>query len=639
MTLNPERMAPADQQQGAPLAGPLAWPAAALPPPRSVLALGLASMSYLNKAVLLELFGYEGVRRAEAGAPLPASAAGESVVLAVLPEGRRLTWPEFADWLGRRWAVVDVRAAAAMLTAAGIPVRTAAETGDRAGALTVMRCRMSAPVYPNAPRVRIAADSDLTRGFPVTAEVHLYAPVSGDKLALEGLVPDAALDRVVRDLGGCVAGTTVGSGLAALLTIPTPAGGCVSIMDLAAVNRMPEPSGAETPAVQFFLNGLGWGTAVFGAFCRAVPKYEDFVEIVAGLAARHPDLARLDTIGRSAGGRPIVRLRVGRAAARPAVLFTCGIHPFEWGNAYGLLRYTAFLLEQAAADTAYARYLLGARQVHWIPSVVPDGWESRDQPVSGLNHNRNFPGGWELCRPGERAWDTYNKRYAPEDPNPDITRGPGPGSEPETRALMGLLDRAAEPVAALGDFHETTAPESFLHPHEEPDGSVREWPYHHDLADSVAEVFDGRFVSHANVLAFGPGLSDFPSYRLRRRVSLRTPITNAQSAWIHYALGKLPHALVIEASGADATNYQTLRRTEYAALAAEQILAAEGGRLLRNPWPEPRETAIAPARTPARVSAHIMDGRGHAVEHRSLPAEKPWSLTLPAGGWAWLDYA
>ncbi len=320
-------------------------------------------------------------------------------------------------------------------------------------------------------------------------------------------------------------------------------------------------------------------------------------------------------------------------------MFTCGIHPFEWANTYGILRYSAFLLEQLAADSPYAKYLLANREVHWVPAAGPDEWESRDQPKSGLDLNSNFPGTWERCVKNARAWDTYNKRFAPADPNPDITRGPAPASEPETRALMALLAQAAAPVSVLGDFHETTAPESFLHPPEEPTGSVRDWPYYRDLCESLADTFNNRFVSHANVLAFGVGLGDFPSYRLKRRISLSAPITNTQSGWINYAYEKISHALVIETAGADATNYQTLRRTEYAALAAEQILAAECGRLIRNPYSRPRETLITPARAHTQVSAHIMDSRGAAVKHLALPANPPWRLTLPPGGWAWLDFS
>jgi hypothetical protein len=601
-----------------------------------VVALGLPPLSYLNKALLIEWFGWEGVHLVPCGPAWPALSGSAAVVVA-LPIPER-TWPEFAAWLGPRKAVVDVRAAAAMLQAAGIAVKVEREVGDRSGSVTVMRCRMAAAVYPLAPAVRMTSNSPLTTGFPARAEVHQYGWEAGEKPVLHGLAPDAGLDRLIHELGGRVVGVSTVRNLGALIEVPTPAGGTVTIMDLATVDRRPEPSGSEAPAVQLFLNGLGCGTAVFGAFCRAIPDYTAFVETVASLVARYPSLARLEKVGVSAGGRPLWRLRIGAATGRPAVLFTSGVHPFEWGPPYGLLRYAGFLLEQVAADTSYARHMLGRRQFQWVLSVAADGWESRDQPPSGLNHNRNFPGGWESCRAGERAWDAYNKRYAPDDPNPDVTRGPAPGSEPEVRALMALLDRPGEPIAALGDFHETTAPESFLHPHEEMDGTVREWPYYRDLAESVAEVFNGRFVSHANVLAFNPGLSDFPSYRLRFRESLKTPMATSQSAWIQYALTRLPHALVVEASGADATHYQTLRRTEYAALAAEQILAAEGGRIVRNPFGEPRQVTVRSARLPRRVDVMTYDANGALVVRRAQPGTQPWLLEIPSGGWAWVEY-
>ncbi len=634
-----DRIAPADSQKGAPLAGPLQWPCADLPPPCGALALGLAPMSYLNKALLLELFGYENVRLGKADAVLSAPPAHDAVILARLSEGQSLSWPEFTAWLGQRWAVVDVRAAAAMLECAGFNVRPGVEAGSRSNSLSVIRGNMSAAVYPNAPLLHIIADSYLTRGYPRWSKVHCYAPGVGDDLELSGFERSEELERALKTLGGQVAGETTGSALAALLAVNTSEGGRVSIMDLEAVNRLPEPSGAEAPGLQFFLNGLGLGTAVFGAFCCALPDYDSFIGLLEGLASKYPGLSHLDVIGRSGKGRKIYRFRIGCNKPAPAMLFTCGIRPFDWSNTYGLLRYVAFLLEQAAADTLYARYLLAARQVHWIPACAPDGWESRDKPASGLDYNRNFPEAWALCQSGARAWDAYNRRFVPDEASPEVTRGPAPGTEPETRALMELLARESEPVSILGDFHETAGAESFIQPHEEADGSVRNWPFYKDISESLASVFNARFFSHANAMAFGPGLSDFTSYRMMPRESLRAPVPGMRAGWIHHALSRIPLALVVKNSGVDATHYQTLRRTEYAALAAEQIVASERGCFLRNPFASKHVFHVSSARLPAGVSAHIADARGNPVEHRALPSEQPWRLTLPAGGWAWLDYA
>ncbi len=48
---------------------------------------------------------------------------------------------------------------------------------------------------------------------------------------------------------------------------------------------------------------------------------------------------------------------------------------------------------------------------------------------------------------------------------PISLRGPAPASQPEIRALMGLLERSDGKVVTLCDFHENVGVPHFLHQH------------------------------------------------------------------------------------------------------------------------------------------------------------------------------
>ncbi len=504
-----EKLVPQDHQVGDPLAGPACFPPRSRPRSRSVAAFGLDPQRYLAKAILWEVFGVPGIRF------LPSEAAGtegihEDAVLVDRPPENPPSWEHFCRWLGDRPAVVDIEAAAAMARAGGSALRTGSEPGNREGALTVFHRRMSTEVYPGAPRVRIEAEVAAGAGFAVGDEIHLYHP-EGEDLALDGLVCDAAFERFLADQKAVVWGRTTGRGLAALVTIATPARGEISIMDLRAVDREPEPSGVETLASQVLLSALSGSAVTFGRFLRPHASYDDYVAVVSELAGAYPELASVEPIGRSQDGRTLCLLKVALNPDAPAVLLTCGIHPLEWATCYGVLRYVRFLLEQCRADTEYARRLMADRQLWWVLCAYPDGWESREHQ---FNINRNFPGGWKRCMERDTYWDAYNRRFAPMDLEPRVAFGPEPGSQPETRALMSLLERGPR-VVTLADFHETTAFDSFLHQHELPDGSVPDMPYHRELVEGFAGGFNGRFYAHGNVLARRPGLNEFSTYRLR----------------------------------------------------------------------------------------------------------------------------
>jgi hypothetical protein len=176
------------------------------------------------------------------------------------------------------------------------------------------------------------------------------------------------------------------------------------------------------------------------------------------LAQRYPRTSRLEILGVSHQGRPILALAVGahaRDGDAPSLLLTGGTHADEQLSTEIVLDAAATLLEageRGGPDAAIARDL-----VTWcVPLVNPDGLvayleqseragrkNGRDVDgdgvrgvLEGVDINRNFPAGWDA--PCELCGQPASRLY----------RGPAPGSEPETRAIMTLAARE-HPLAAI----------------------------------------------------------------------------------------------------------------------------------------------------------------------------------------------
>jgi carboxypeptidase T len=180
-------------------------------------------------------------------------------------------------------------------------------------------------------------------------------------------------------------------------------------------------------------------------------EYRDYETVDAYLdtvAARRPDLARVEALGTSVNGRRIRALRISAAGEdAPAVVVNGGQHAREWISVMVTTCVADRLVTDYDADPR-VQQILDTRSVWVAPLINPDGyvhswesdryWRKNRQGGHGVDLNRNWSVGF-----GGRG-SSSNRRS-------QIYRGPHAFSEPETRALRDLLVR--EPVVAHVDFH------------------------------------------------------------------------------------------------------------------------------------------------------------------------------------------
>jgi hypothetical protein len=191
-------------------------------------------------------------------------------------------------------------------------------------------------------------------------------------------------------------------------------------------------------------------TAVFRPWSGPGGLREEFV----ALADSNSSLVKQVVIGRSVTGQEILAFKVTADARhvpdgrRPAVLYASAQHAREWITPEMTRRLMRHLLDGYAADQEI-RGLLSRTELWFVPVANPDGYDytfSTDRlwrknlrdndgdgvitEVDGVDPNRNFPTRWG-----------YDNEGSSPLPDSQIYRGTAPASEPETRALDGLLRR------------------------------------------------------------------------------------------------------------------------------------------------------------------------------------------------------
>ena len=173
------------------------------------------------------------------------------------------------------------------------------------------------------------------------------------------------------------------------------------------------------------------------------------------VARGNPQIVDLDVIGRTYQGREIIALKVTQGArgerdgSRPAVLYSSNQHAREWITVEVNRRLLHHFVDGWRSNNREIRRLLQRTELWFVISANPDGYQythdherlwrknlrdnDGDGQVSaadGVDPNRNYAEHWG-----------YDNEGSSPDPADETYRGPSAASEPETRALAGLIDR------------------------------------------------------------------------------------------------------------------------------------------------------------------------------------------------------
>ncbi|CAL9520846.1 hypothetical protein SUDANB95_03799 [Actinosynnema sp. ALI-1.44] len=173
------------------------------------------------------------------------------------------------------------------------------------------------------------------------------------------------------------------------------------------------------------------------------------------IARANRNVVKLSVLGRTAQGREIIGLKVTQGApgirdgARPAVLYSSLQHAREWISVEVNRRLLRYYLDRFKADDPVVKDLLKTTELWFVVVANPDGYQYsfdverlwrknlRDNdgngvvnPGDGVDPNRNF----------DERWDHDNEGSSTS-PASETYRGPSAASEPETRAMQGLIDR------------------------------------------------------------------------------------------------------------------------------------------------------------------------------------------------------
>jgi hypothetical protein len=173
------------------------------------------------------------------------------------------------------------------------------------------------------------------------------------------------------------------------------------------------------------------------------------------VARQNPQLVKLEVLGRTHQGRELIALKLTQGArdeadgSRPSVLYSSNQHAREWISLEVNRRLLHHFVDRWRANDKATRDLLKQTELWFVISANPDGYQytfdterlwrknlrdnNGDGQVTigdGVDPNRNFAEHFG-----------YDNEGSSPDPADETYRGPAAASEPETRAMQGLINR------------------------------------------------------------------------------------------------------------------------------------------------------------------------------------------------------
>ncbi len=188
------------------------------------------------------------------------------------------------------------------------------------------------------------------------------------------------------------------------------------------------------------------GYAVYRQYGAPGGLKEEFEQI----AADHPDIVKLVTIGQTVQGQDIIALKVTRRAnqtrdgRRPATLFVGAQHAREWITPEMIRRLTHHVVDGYGTDPTLTD-VVNSTELWFVPVANPDGYDWTFEPDQrmwrknladnngdgqitdgdGVDPNRNYPTKWGYDNEGSSNFEASETYRGPRRPR---SRRPRPST-------------------------------------------------------------------------------------------------------------------------------------------------------------------------------------------------------------------
>ncbi|MBG0856202.1 immune inhibitor A [Streptomyces spinoverrucosus] len=173
-------------------------------------------------------------------------------------------------------------------------------------------------------------------------------------------------------------------------------------------------------------------------------------EEILRTAQEHPSLTKVVSIGKSLQGQDILALKLTKNArkskdgAKPSVLYLSNQHAREWITPEMTRRLMHHYLDTYATDKRIKK-IVDTTELWFVLSANPDGYDWTHHPDGDRQWRKNMRDnngdgahtigdGVDLNRNFAYKWGYDDEGSSPY-PTSQTYRGPGPNSEPETKAL------------------------------------------------------------------------------------------------------------------------------------------------------------------------------------------------------------
>lgn len=182
-------------------------------------------------------------------------------------------------------------------------------------------------------------------------------------------------------------------------------------------------------------------------------SYQETIDFLNKAMGEHPDLIRLQSIGETWEGRPIMLVTLSQDVAcadeKPALLYTGTIHAREWIGIELATQFIQYVIDHHKTNPKLIS-ALARNTLYMVPCLNPDGFEYSRRHFSFWRKNRRNNGDGTFGVDLNRNFSVRFRKS--QDTSSNIYGGPEAFSEPETRAIKDFVDSHSNITVAL-DYH------------------------------------------------------------------------------------------------------------------------------------------------------------------------------------------